>query len=161
MIFFPKLLTMDLHNDLDFLLDLLLFCQIYVSYMAYKLHQKLRKLLIPPNGYINCGEKDSAMARLESIREGKKPEIQRMNIFFFYLHFLFIIRFGVSCAITQRTLLDTCIRSWLQRLDWFPIEPFLHYITFFLELLTVIPCLFIILWEFEAHKPEEKKERDN
>ena len=26
MIFFPKLLTMDIHNDLDFLLDLLLFC---------------------------------------------------------------------------------------------------------------------------------------
>jgi hypothetical protein len=123
--------------------------------MAYKLHKKWRKLVIPPKGYKKCGEKDSAMERLELIREIFKPQIQKMNIFFYYLHFLFLVRYAVSCAITQRTFVSTYIRKLLTNLEWFPIEPFLLYITYGLELFTTIGLFVFILYSYLPADPKE------
>ena len=59
-----------------------------------------------------------------------------MNIFFLYLHLLFIVRLGVYCAIR--------FSSWNALTEWITIKPFLLYITYGTELSITIG-LFVIL----------------
>jgi hypothetical protein len=96
-----------------------------------------------------CGEKDSAMERLELI-----PEQVKLN---------FTVRYAVSCAITQRTFVSTYIRKLLTNLEWFPIKPFLLYITYGLELFTTIGLFVFILYSYLPADPKEinKKVSDN
>lgn len=114
-----------------------------VMFDTFVVHNRWRKLIIIPKGQINSGESGSAIERLQSIRELFKPKVQKMNIFFFGLHLLFIVRLGVYCAIR--------FRSWDAFIDWIPIEPFLLYITYATELSITIG-LFVILFDSMQQK---------